>query len=186
MSRPEPDPGHTRSLHPNRFSQPAPSQGLLEAYKKHVEELRGIEDRQNKTIALLLGIFSAAGTLLLKKDVEIPWPALTYITAIAVALLLIGQHAVNEFHDLRVAVRDLLVRCETALRFYETGAFLEGEMLYTKEEQEYAIGKGGWMKENYWIVYVVGGAFIFLLWLEYISHLSLPKITHAPTHMFIH
>src|ERR1039457_2118486 len=55
------------SIHPAQ--QPGEShrfEALLEAYKKHAEELRGIEDRQSKTIALVLGILGAAGTLLIK------------------------------------------------------------------------------------------------------------------------
>ena len=43
------------SIHPAQ--QPGEShrfEALLEAYKKHAEELRGIEDRQSKTIALVI------------------------------------------------------------------------------------------------------------------------------------
>jgi hypothetical protein len=73
MSRPLPEDPETirpaqQTVGP---SQSSPPSGLLEAYKKHVEELRGIEDRQNKIIALLLGIFSSAGTLLIKEAVHL-------------------------------------------------------------------------------------------------------------------
>jgi hypothetical protein len=44
-----------KSMHPTLRTgdsdQPFPSGALLEAYKKHAQELKGIEDRQNKIIA---------------------------------------------------------------------------------------------------------------------------------------
>jgi hypothetical protein len=174
-SRPVPNEEDTKS--PRRVKARAngqldPPTALLEAYKKHVEELRGIEDRQNKTIALILGIFSAAGTLLIAKQGDIPLPPKLYVTFVAVALVWIGQHAVDELHDLRIAVRGLLVRCETALGFYQTDKFFQGEMLYTTGEQEYALGKGAWMKQNYRIVWGVSTAFLVLLWLKELTCLK--------------
>ena len=59
-----PEPEDKKSMCP---AQPGPPGALIEAYKKHVEELRGIDDRQSKIIALLLGVLSAAGTLLIKE-----------------------------------------------------------------------------------------------------------------------
>ena len=52
MSRPAPNEKDTKSLRRIKAranGQVEPPTALLEAYKKHVEELRGIEDRQNKT-----------------------------------------------------------------------------------------------------------------------------------------
>jgi hypothetical protein len=156
--------------------QSSPPGALLEAYKKHVEELRGIEDRQQKVIALILGIFSAAATLLIEKGASIERPAKLYITILALIIVFIGRHAIHELHDLRVATRDLLVRCEIALRFYEVDAFLKGRMLYTSYELDFP-KRGKWMKENYWIVLSVCVGFLVLLWFgkEIANAIPLPR-----------
>ena len=163
MKRPPTLPADLASLQAARPEPSDPPKALVEAYKKHVDELRGIEDRQNKMIALLLGIFSAAATLLTKGWLNAGTAQKAYVTLIAVVLIWIGQHAVNEFHALRIAVRELLVRCEIALRFYETNVFITGSMLYTKDEIEYHT-KGGWLKQYYLLVWAVGAAFIVILW----------------------
>jgi len=155
--------------------QSASPNAILEAYKKHVEELRGIEDRQQKSIALILGILSAAGTLLIKEGGLLdPVPKL-YVSLLALIVVGIGQHAINELHDLRIATRDLLVRCEIALRFYEAGAFLKGRMLYTNYELDYP-ARGAWMKQNYWIVWIVCAGFLILLWFGK----SIVTVIHLP------
>jgi hypothetical protein len=140
----------------------APREGLLEAYKKHVEELRGIEDRQSKTVALLLGVFSAAGTALAKGGLGRHIGPKIFLSLMALAIVFVGQHAISELHDMRIAARDLLVRCEISLGFYELGAFLKGRMLYTKYELEYPT-RGAWMTQYYWIVWVVCAGFIGML-----------------------
>jgi len=65
----------------------------------------------------------------------------------------IGQHVINELHDLRIAVRDLLVRCEIGLGFYEDGAFLKEIPLYTDYEGKYYT-RGGWTKLYYLVVWL--------------------------------
>jgi hypothetical protein len=166
MSRPEPE--YLKSTSPVQrraaSSQSDPPTALLEAYKKHAEELRRIDDRQNTMIALLLGILSAAATLLIKEPPSsFGCPLKLYISLIAILIAITGHHATKELHDLRIAVRDLLVRCETALRFYEIGAFLDGKQLYTDYELGYPT-KGGWLKQYYWIVHFSYAVFIALLW----------------------
>jgi hypothetical protein len=168
MSRPAPE--DLKLIHPEPGNLGEPSKfdlsgALIEAYKKHAEELRGIEDRQSKTVALLLGILSAAGTLLLKPSVHLTLFPKLYISAVALVIVYVGNHAINEFHDLRTAVRDLLVRCEVALRFHEAGVFLEGKPLYTQYELGYA-NRGAWMKQNRWIIWFVCAAFLLLLWIK--------------------
>jgi hypothetical protein len=152
-----------RSIHPAQPTvPPVPPAGLLEAYKKHVEELNRIEDRQNKIIALILGILSAAGTLLSKSGFDVDDAQKAYFSLVALVVAGIGQHAINELHDMRIAVRDLLVRCEIGLGFYEVGAFLAGKTLYTDYEWQYPT-RGAWMKQNYWIVWLVCAGFLVLL-----------------------
>ena len=145
-----------------------PPAAVLEAYKKHVQELRGIDDRQNKILAGLLAIFSAAAPLLINNAGALRWFSALYVSLVALAIVFIGQHAVDELHDLRIATRDLLVRCEVALRYYEIGAFLVGQMLYTEYELDYP-HRGKWMKQNYWIVWLICGGFVLLLWIIIIT-----------------
>src|SRR5260370_20634474 len=82
---------------------------LLEAYKKHTEELRRIKDRQHQIVALVIGIFSAAATLLTKGWVPDSLLGVAYLSVVALAIGWVGFYSINELHDLRIAVRDLLV-----------------------------------------------------------------------------
>jgi hypothetical protein len=111
-----------------------------------------------------LGILSAAATLLIKDcQNDLGWAPRAYISIAILLIVGIGHHAIKELADLRNAVRDLLVRCEIALGFYEVGAFLEGRMLYTSYELDFRT-RGGWLKQTYWYVWVVCIGFILLLW----------------------
>ncbi len=162
-----PKPEDKKSMHPAQQSggsgQSGPPAALLEAYKKHIEELRGIEDRQGKIVALVLGVLSAAGTLLIKEKVPLAGIPKVFVLAVAFAIVFIGRHAVHELHDMRIAARDLLVRCEIALRFYKHGVFLKEKPLYIDYELDYPT-RGKWMKENYYIVWLVYVGFVLLLW----------------------
>jgi hypothetical protein len=165
-----PTPADPRSMCPvEQVSAAGPPAALLEAYKKHVEELRGIDDRQNKILAGLLAIFSAAATLLVKGPVDLGPLSALYMSLVALVIVFIGQHAIDELHDFRVATRDLLVRCEVALHYYEIGAFMAGRMLYTEYELDYP-HRGKWMKQNYWIVWLICGGFVLLLWIRTIAN----------------
>jgi hypothetical protein len=139
---------------------------LLEAYKKHTEELRRIEDRQHQIVALVIGIFSAAATLLTKGWVPDSLLVVAYLSMVALAIGWLGFHSINELHDLRIAVRELLVRCEIGLGFYKLGAFLEERMLYTEYELHYQ-KRGKWLRLEHWIVAMICLTFVALLWIEY-------------------
>jgi hypothetical protein len=178
MGRPAPkDPTH---LHPRQTSDGQTrldaTEILLQAYKKHVEELRGIEARQSKVIALILGILSAAGTLFINGKITLEVAQKVYVSLLAIVVVYIGQHAIGELHDFRIAVRDLLVRCEIALRFYENSAFLNEEMLYTDYEKGYPT-RGNWMKQDYWIVWLVSVVFLLVLWQQELIS-CLQRIAH--------
>src|SRR5205807_7275612 len=105
---------------------------------------------------LILGIFSAAAMLLTKTGFPHSYPIVIYLSVMAFIIGGIGFHAIDELHDLRVAARDLLVRCEIGLGFYDSGAFLKEEMLYTNYELAYPM-RGGWMRQYRWIVVMVFG-----------------------------
>jgi hypothetical protein len=175
MGRPETTSEKRKLMHPTKRTSSTDSHGtLVEAYKKHAEQLRWIEDRQDKTIGLLLGIFGAAGTLLIKEGVHMGWQLTLYVSVISVLIAVMGQHAITELHDLRVAARDLLVRCEIALGLYEVDRFLDRDALYTEYERDYP-KRGTWMKQNSWIVWIVCAGFIVLLWwVKFNSHTPVP------------
>lgn len=161
MSRPPPE-ADPEKMHPTQPVGAQPPAALLEAYKKHAQELGSIEDRQYKIIVLLLGIFSAAATLLLAKEVHVDPAQKIYVSVVAFLATVIGQHVINELHDLRIAVRDLLVRCEIGLGFYEDGAFLKVIPLYTDYEGKYHT-RGGWTRQYYLVVWLALTGLVLLL-----------------------
>ncbi len=91
---------------------------------------------------------------------------MAYLSLVALAIGWLGFHSINELHDLRIAVRELLVRCEIGLGFYKLGAFLEERMLYTEYELHYQ-KRGKWLRLEHWIVAMICLTFVALLWIEY-------------------
>ncbi len=133
---------------------------LYEAYKKHGAELSAIEDRQNRLVLILLGLFGAAAPLVTK--VHFSWQAKLYLDFLVVAVALFGVHQCTEFRKLRADVRKLLVRCELAMEFYQPGAFLKDETLYTKEELLYAT-KGQWLSSVAIVIGIAAAGLICLI-----------------------
>ena len=133
---------------------------LYEAYKKHAAELASIEDRQNKLFLVLLGVFSAAATVLPK--IDLAFYEKLYFGGLVAVIVWYGVHSCLEYRNLRIAVRDLLVRCELAMEFYEHDAFLIGEPLYTVEERKYP-EKGRWLAQFAVIIIVTGLGLLFLI-----------------------
>src|SRR5882724_1388623 len=94
------DPGSIVPMH----TDDAPKQSLLEAYKKHSAELTAIEDRQNKLLLLILGIFGAGATLLgSSRAASITFYGRGGLTFLAVVISGIGWYYNRELHDLRRA-----------------------------------------------------------------------------------
>ncbi len=138
-----------------------------EAYRKHSAELASLEDRQNKTLALILGIFGAGVTALSTANFkDNKWAGVCFSLIVA-GLAYVGHHATGETHDLRKAVRDLLVRCEVAMQFYTPDVFVKGRPLYDGAEREYA-GKGGSLRIlSYFVIYIGSLLLIVLIWANY-------------------
>jgi hypothetical protein len=91
---------------------------LVEAYKKHSTELASIEDRLNKFLLVVIGIFGAGTTAIINtKGLLTPGPARILVFAVLV-LASIGWHYNSEIRSLRSQVRYLLVRCEIDMGFY--------------------------------------------------------------------
>jgi hypothetical protein len=109
---------------------PQKAEALREAYKRHTSELVTIDEQQGKLLLVMLGIFSAGATLLAsyKGDsrLQLTWVVQLGLTAITLALLWVWAVFTFERHSYRKAVRDLLVRCEMAMGFYEPNAYLQG------------------------------------------------------------
>jgi hypothetical protein len=150
-----------------------PASSLREAYKKHSAELASLEDRHNKLLLLILGLFgagaTAVSTISLQKE---PLSALCF-TVIVIGVGWVGLHATIEAHDLRRAVRDLLVRCELAMQFYTPDVFVKGKPLYGDAEREYS-DKGMSLTISSYAVIVGTAVFLFfLIWHNYF--LGVPK-----------
>jgi len=142
---------------------------LYEAYKKHSTELRAIEDGENKLLLLILAIFGAGVTAASKVDLRCQTLPAVALTAIAVGLGYLGLHVVGENHDLRIVVRDLLVRCEQAMEFYTPDAFLKGRSLYQEAERHYAC-KGQSLKTfSSIVVWIAGGFLVALIWINFLK-----------------
>jgi hypothetical protein len=121
---------------------------LLEAYKKHSTELASIEDRLNKLLLIILGVFGVGAT-------EIPKAHLGYVGSVAVVVIVLvfaffGWHYSSELRGVRAEVRYLLVRCEIAMGFYIRKNPTQSDsqlLLYTHDELEYP-RKGGFLSST--------------------------------------
>src|SRR5713101_3903341 len=113
---------------------PQKAEALREAYKRHTSELVTIDEQLTKLLVVMMGIFSAGATLLASGKGNLTCMVQVGLTAITLALLWVWSWFTVERHNYRQAVRDLLVRCEMAMGFYENGAYLQGDKLYTEVE----------------------------------------------------
>lgn len=138
---------------------------LRDVYKKHTEELRAIEDSQMKLTGLLLGVFSAGVSLLAKETSPLHTNGKFALTAVALAVLLFGTVYTHFRSRARRSTRNLLVRCEIALGFYETGIYIPEEALYRPELKQFA-SAGWWLANIIAIVWLAAAVFFWLLWLK--------------------
>jgi hypothetical protein len=89
---------------------------LVEAYKKHSAELASIEDRLNRFLLVILGVFGA-GAAAIPKVTLTHWPAWVLVFVVVV-FAAFGLHYNSEIRGVRAEVRYLLVRCEIDMGFY--------------------------------------------------------------------
>lgn len=135
---------------------------LHEAYKKHSTELASIEDRENKFLVLIFAVYGAGATAI--SAINLQGHSLAWLFVVIVCLTAwVGQHTVHEAHDLRKAVRDMLVRCELAMEFFTPGAFLKDMPLYEDAERCYSSKGGNRQIFGYAIVFVGGVLLIGLI-----------------------
>jgi len=172
------------------FPPSLPSTGyngfLVEAYKKHSTELASIEDRLNKLLLVILGVFGAGATAISKVNL-MPVPAWILVVVVLV-FAGFGLHYNHEIRDLRTEVRYLLVRCEIEMGFYSLPKdsskylILANKQLYSKEELDFP-KKGNYLRVTYTVAIIAAAAGLILL--IYVAcpqmlHPSAPASTFAP------
>jgi len=128
---------------------------LLEAYKKHSAELASIEDRLNRFLLVILGVFGAGAVAIPKVPVT-PWSA-RILYGVVFLFTAFGLHYNSEIRGVRARVRYLLVRCEIDMGFYTSK-----ERLYTDDELSYPT-KGGYLKFTYAAIIVAAAIGLILL-----------------------
>lgn len=137
---------------------------LRETYKKHATELLAIEDGQFKLLALLLGIIGAGASFLAgMKELILPVWAKVGLSLVIGAITLIAVVQSYFRARARVTTRDLLVRCEKALGFFDVGAYVPKEPLYEEPLKSYS-KVGGWLAWVVVLVVIAGVGFCVLLW----------------------
>ncbi|MGA2414943.1 MAG: hypothetical protein ABSF59_10865 [Candidatus Sulfotelmatobacter sp.] len=129
--------------------------------------LRSIEDGEHKLLLLMLTIFGAGITAFSKVDLKCQLIAAGYLTIVAAGLVWAGRHVVHENHDLRIAARDLVVRCEQALQFYTPDVFLKDRALYREAELHYACKGQGLQTFSQGVIYVAGVFLVALIWINF-------------------
>jgi len=137
---------------------------LREAYKKHAEELRAIEDSELKLTGIQLGIFGAGASFLAAMKQSLPPNAKWGLTVVAAAIILVGATSAFFRNRARQQTRDLLIRCEKALGFQDLDAYLPGEKLYGDVFAKYP-SKGWWLALVNGFVASSGVGLILLVWL---------------------
>jgi hypothetical protein len=141
---------------------------LQEAYKKHSAELASIEDRDNKFIVLILALYGAGATAFSTIDLRQHCWMACFFTLMVFLTMWAGGHTVHEAHDLRKAVRDMLVRCELAMDFYKPDVFLKDERLYGNAERCFSEKGANRQTFAYLIVGVGGALLLVLIWHSYL------------------
>jgi len=133
---------------------------LVEAYRKHSTELASIEDRLNKLVLIILGVFGAGATAISKAQLA-RGPAGVIIFLVAV-FAYFGVHYVFEIHQVRAAVRYLLVRCEIEMGFYSlprcgSKNIPADKQLYSEEELRFPT-KGRFLRNTYAAVIILAAS----------------------------
>jgi hypothetical protein len=136
---------------------------IRDAYKKHAEELRAIEDAQTKLTGVMLGIFGAGASFLASTKNPIPAQAKVGLTIVIAGIIGVGTIIAWFRRGARRGTRDLLKRCEQALGFFENDFYISGEKLYGDVFQNFP-KKGWWLDLAIILAGVSGLGFLLLLW----------------------
>ena len=159
---------------------------LLEAYKKHSTELASIEDRLNKLLLIILGVFGAGATAISKATLE-PWTA-CMLVFLVIVFAGFGLHYVLEIHQVRAEVRYLLVRCEIEMGFYISNdrskeIHRANKQLYTDDEFLYPT-KGEFLTGTYAAVILLAALGLTVLILQAAGRTNKPLKQGSPSSAF--
>lgn len=143
---------------------------VREAYRKHAAELLAIEEAQQKLVLLLLAVFGGGASFLASENassMEAFWPRLG-LAILIVAFLAVAGVYTHHRNKARKAVRDLLLKCDEALGFFEPNLYLESAQLY---EDKYKVfpKEGGWLGWTYWLAVMAGMGFLIVLFSPWLS-----------------
>ena len=144
---------------------------LLTAYNKHSTALGAIEASQQALFNLILGIFSAALTLLiaLYKDERallhgssgafLGLSSLDWVMIISAGLITAYSLYMSRGRNkARLSVRRAVERIDYALGFFQPGAFLKDETLYPDSFAVYT--KTSFLQRAHWLLYAPAAAFV--------------------------
>lgn len=144
---------------------------LIAAYNKHATELGAIEASQQALSNLVLGIFSAALTLLIALYKDEPTlvqgqpgaflglSMLDWVMVIAAGLIMAYSHYMGSGRNrARLSVRKAVERIDYAFSFFQKGAFLAEAALYPDSFAPYA--KTSFLQRGYWLIYLPATAFV--------------------------
>ncbi len=141
---------------------------LTLAYNKHVGALIAIESSEQSLLNLVLGIYSAALTLLVgffKDEQALLYPNGWFLSPMGYVLVGAGAAVAGYTFYMsykrsksRDSVRHALKRIDYALGFFEPGRYLQGEPLYPKYFANYT--KGTFLSHTHVVVYLPALAFI--------------------------
>jgi len=144
---------------------------LLAAYNKHSTALGAIEASQQALFNLILGIFSAALTLLiaLYKDERtllqgspgaiLGLSPLDWVMMVAAAMIAAYSLYMSRGRNkARLSVRRVVERIDSALGFFRPGIFLKDETLYPESFGAYA--KTSFLQRAHYVLYAPAAAFV--------------------------
>ena len=143
---------------------------LLAAYKKNGTSLNAIEAGQRTFFNLILGIYSAALTLLiaLYKDERdllrapdgfLRLSALDWVLILAAALITAYSRYMSYGRvTARISIRETMTRIECAFGFFETGIFLKNVALYPPSFGSYA--RASFLQRAHYLLYAPAAAFV--------------------------
>jgi hypothetical protein len=140
------------------------AEALREAYKKHATELLDLEDSQQKVTLLFLGIFGAGASFLASSEDPLDRGANPGLTLAVVAILALAALYTYDRNKARKAVRGLIVACEEAMGFFETGVYLKNHPLYPTAYLNYPKA-GAWLSWASFATVVLSAAgFLLVAW----------------------
>jgi hypothetical protein len=136
---------------------------LLKAYEKHTRELLSLEESQQKLVGVIIGLFTVgAPVIAMAHNMDVGQRLA--LTVGAAVLSLWGYLFSRKRNHARSAIRRLIVNIETALRFYEDGAYLQGASLYPHAFQT-AYPKPSFLGGLIYVALLQALVFIASLWL---------------------